>query len=271
MHIVVSLVRFDEILIFSALGILAGLLAGMFGIGGGLIIVPVLIGTFTSLGFDNEVIVHLSIGTAIACIIFTGLSSANAHKNKNSINFIHFKPVAIGIIFGALIGALFAIQIKGLFLKYLIAVFILLVGFQLLFNISLTSKQFTPTKPKSIFAGSVIGFLSSILGIGGGTFSVPYFKASGLNLTSAIGTSAACGVPIAIFGTLGYIIAGINKDILPTMSLGYIYLPALLGVSITSIFSAKYGADIAHYLSQSVLRKLMAVWFFIVSIYMFLI
>ncbi len=233
---------FDEILIFSALGILAGLLAGMFGIGGGLIIVPVLIGTFTSLGFDNEVIVHLSIGTAIACIIFTGLSSANAHKNKNSINFIHFKPVAIGIIFGALIGALFAIQIKGLFLKYLIAVFILLVGFQLLFNISLTSKQFTPT-----------------------------IKASGLNLTSAIGTSAACGVPIAIFGTLGYIIAGINKDILPTMSLGYIYLPALLGVSITSIFSAKYGADIAHYLSQSVLRKLMAVWFFIVSIYMFLI
>ena len=242
---------FDEILIFSALGILAGLLAGMFGIGGGLIIVPVLIGTFTSLGFDNEVIVHLSIGTAIACIIFTGLSSANAHKNKNSINFIHFKPVAIGIIFGALIGALFAIQ--------------------LLFNISLTSKQFTRTKPKSIFAGSVIGFLSSILGIGGGTFSVPYFKASGLNLTSAIGTSAACGVPIAIFGTLGYIIAGINKDILPTMSLGYIYLPALLGVSITSIFSAKYGADIAHYLSQSVLRKLMAAWFFIVSIYMFLI
>ena len=90
-------------------------------------------------------------------------------------------------------------------------------------------------------------------------------------MTSAIGTSAACGVPIAIFGTLGYIIAGINKDILPTMSLGYIYLPALLGVSITSIFSAKYGADIAHYLPQSVLRKLMAVWFFIVSIYMFLI
>ena len=90
-------------------------------------------------------------------------------------------------------------------------------------------------------------------------------------MTSAIGTSAACGVPIAIFGTLGYIIAGINKDMLPAMSFGYIYLPALIGVSITSIFSAKYGADIAHYLSQSVLRKLMATWFFIVSIYMFLI
>ena len=130
---------FDEILIFSALGVLAGLLAGMFGIGGGLIIVPVLIGTFASLGFDAEVIVHLSIGTAIACIIFTGLSSANAHKNRNSINFMHFKPVAIGIIFGAMTGALFAIQVKGLLLKYFIAVFILLVGLQFLFNIKLTS------------------------------------------------------------------------------------------------------------------------------------
>ena len=100
---------------------------------------------------------------------------------------------------------------------------------------------------------------------------MPYFKSLGLSLTSSIGTSAACGVPIAIFGTFGYIIAGTNVMTLPEMSLGYIYLPALLGVSITSIFSAKYGADIAHYLSQSVLRKLMAAWFFIVSIYMFLI
>ena len=271
MHTVMSLEMFDEILIFGALGILAGLLAGMFGIGGGLIIVPVLIGTFSSLGFDSEIIVHLSIGTAIACIIFTGFSSANAHRNKNSIDFIQFKPVALGIIFGAMAGALFAIQIKGLFLKFAIALFVLMVGFQLLFNIKLISKQFIPTKPKSIFAGSLIGFLSSILGIGGGTFSVPYFKASGLNLTSAIGTSAACGVPIAIFGSLGYVIAGINKDILPPMSFGYVYLPAVIGVSITSIFSAKYGADIAHYLSQSVLRKLMASWFFIISIYMFLI
>ena len=261
----------DEILIFSALGVIAGLLAGMFGIGGGLIIVPVLIGTFTSLGFDNEIIVHLSIGTAISCIIFTGLSSANAHKNKNSIDFEQFKPVGFGITFGAMAGALFAIQIKGLFLKFFIASFVLIVGFQLLFDIKITSKQITPTRPKSIFAGSIIGFLSSILGIGGGTFSVPYFKALGLSLTSAIGTSAACGVPIAIFGTLGYMIAGINKDFLPMMSFGYVYLPAVIGVSITSIFSAKYGADIAHYLSQKVLRNLMATWFFIVSVYMFLI
>ena len=262
---------FDEIIIFGALGILAGLLAGMFGIGGGLIIVPVLIGTFLSLGFENEIIVHLSIGTSISCIIFTGLASANAHRKKESIDFNQFKPVAIGIAFGALGGALFAVEIEGLILKFSIAVFILLVGIQILFDIEIFSKKVSSTKPKSIFAGSVIGFLSSILGIGGGTFSVPYFRSLGLKLTSAIGTSAACGVPIAIFGTIGYIIAGFNVIELPYLSLGYVYLPALFGVSITSIFAAKYGADLAHYLSQEALRKLMAAWFFIISIYMFLV
>ena len=125
----------DEILIFAALGILAGLLAGMFGIGGGLVIVPVLIGTFISLGFDNSVIVHLSIGTAISCIIFTGLASTNAHRKKESIDFAHFKPVATGIIFGALCGALFAVQIEGTFLKLSIAAFVFIVGIQILFDI----------------------------------------------------------------------------------------------------------------------------------------
>ncbi len=262
---------FDEVLIFGALGILAGLLAGMFGIGGGLIIVPVLIGTFINLGFDNEIIVQLSVGTAISCIIFTGLSSANAHRKKKSIEFQQFKPVATGIIFGAFAGAFFAVQIKGLILKLSIATFLLLVGLQILFDIKITSKKISPTMTHSVFTGSIIGFLSSILGIGGGTFSVPYFRSIGLSLTSAIGTSAACGVPIAIFGTLGYIIAGVNVDILPDMSFGYIYLPALIGVSVTSIFFARYGADLAHYLSQIVLRRLMASWFLIVSIYMFVI
>ena len=139
-----NLIMLDEILIFVALGTLAGLLAGMFGIGGGLIIVPVLIGTFISLGFDSEIIVHLAIGTAISCIIFTGLSSANAHRAKKSIDFVHFKPVAIGIIFGALAGALFAVQIDGAFLKLSIAIFVLLVGIQILFDIKISSKKIYP-------------------------------------------------------------------------------------------------------------------------------
>ena len=127
---------FDEILIFAALGVIAGLLAGLFGIGGGLVIVPVLIGTFINLGFSLDIVVHMAIGSAIACIIFTGLSSAKAHNDKNSINFIHFKPVAFGITFGALAGALFAVQIKGTVLKFAIALFILLMVIKILFNIN---------------------------------------------------------------------------------------------------------------------------------------
>mgnify|MGYP005697974529 FL=1 len=100
---------------------------------------------------------------------------------------------------------------------------------------------------------------------------MPYFKAYGLNLTTSIGTSAACGVPIAIFGSLGYVIAGINIESLPIYSFGYVYLPAFIGISITSVFGAKYGAMLAHYLSQETLKNIMAGWFFIVSIYMILV
>ena len=261
---------FDEILIFAALGVIAGLLAGLFGIGGGLVIVPVLIGTFINLGFNLDIVVHMAIGSAIACIIFTGLSSAKAHNDKNSINFVHFKPVAFGITFGALAGALFAVQIKGTVLKFVIALFILLMGIKILFNINFSSKKIEHNNKRSLFAGSLIGFFSSILGIGGGVFSVPYFKSSGLNLTTSIGTSAACGIPIAIFGTIGYVLAGIGLSDMPKYSFGYIYGPAVLGVSMTSIFAAKYGADLAHYLSQDTLNRLLAVWFFIVSTYMFI-
>ncbi|MAJ79799.1 MAG: hypothetical protein CMK30_00475 [Porticoccaceae bacterium] len=261
---------FDEILAFSAVGILAGLLAGMFGIGGGLIIVPVLIGIFVNLGFNNEVIIHLATGSSISCIIFTSLSSSNAHKRKKSIDFSQLKVISVGIVFGSFCGAIVAGQIAGIALKMTIATFLAFVGFQTLFDIRFTKTDITSSRPKSVLAGTSIGFLSSILGIGGGTFSVPYFRATGLNLKTAIGTSAACGIPIAIFGTLGYVIAGMNVKVLPNLSLGYVYLPALIGISVTSIFTAKFGAEIAHYLPQDILRKLLAMWFIGLSIYMFL-
>jgi uncharacterized membrane protein YfcA len=110
--------------------------------------------------------------------------------------------------------------------------------------------------------------LSSILGIGGGIFSVSYFKSSGLSLTTSIGTSAACGVPIAIFASLGYIFVGFNNSVLPPMSIGYIYLPAVIGVSITSIFTAVYGAKLAHFISEKLLRNLLISLMLTISIYM---
>lgn len=257
----------EEMIIFISLGLFSGLIAGLFGIGGGTLIVPVLVACFFSMGFEESIIVHLALGTSMACIFFTGLASANAHKKKNAIDFGVMKPVVIGIIFGSFLGAIFAIQIAGSILKIIIGLFALFVAIQIGFQLELRRRR-SDNKSTSYIAGSSIGFLSSILGIGGGIFSVSYFKSSGLSLTTSIGTSAACGVPIAIFASLGYIFIGFNNSVLPPMSIGYIYLPAVIGVSITSIFTAVYGAKLAHFISEKLLRNLLISLMLTISIYM---
>lgn len=257
----------EEMIIFISLGLFSGLIAGLFGIGGGTLIVPVLVACFFSMGFEESIIVHLALGTSMACIFFTGLASANAHKKKNAIDFGVMKPVVIGIIFGSFLGAIFAIQIAGSILKIIIGLFALFVAIQIGFQLELRRRR-SDNKSTSYVAGSSIGFLSSILGIGGGIFSVSYFKSSGLSLTTSIGTSAACGVPIAIFASLGYIFVGFNNSVLPPMSIGYIYLPAVIGVSMTSIFTAVYGAKLAHFISEKLLRNLLISLMLTISIYM---
>jgi len=240
----------EEFILFAVLGVFSGLIAGMFGVGGGVIIVPVLVASFMGYGFDESIIIHLAIGTSLACIFFTGLSSANAHRKKQAIDFTLFKQVALGITLGALLGAMFAVQLDGNLLKIIIGVFALIMAIQIGFNFTL----------------SLENNLSK--GIGGGIFSVPYFKSSGLSMTSSVGTSAACGIPIAFFGALGYFILGISNDSLPSLTLGYIYLPALFGITITSIISAQYGAAIAHYVSEYILKILMVSLMLLISIYM---
>ena len=257
----------EEMIIFISLGLFSGLIAGLFGIGGGTLIVPVLVACFFSMGFEESIIVHLALGTSMACIFFTGLASAYAHKKKNAIDFGVMKPVVIGIIFGSFLGAIFAIQIAGSILKIIIGLFALFVAIQIGFQLEFQRRR-SDNKSTSYVAGSSIGFLSSILGIGGGIFSVSYFKSSGLSLTTSIGTSAACGVPIAIFASLGYIFVGFNNSVLPPMSIGYIYLPAVIGVSITSIFTAVYGAKLAHFISEKLLRNLLISLMLTISIYM---
>jgi uncharacterized membrane protein YfcA len=258
----------ETLIIFATLGIFAGLIAGMFGVGGGIITVPVLVACFMQFGFEEAIMIHMAVGTSLGCIVFTGMSSAYAHNKKNAVNYNFFKPIASGIIFGAFIGALFAVQLNGNFLKLIIGIFALLVAFQMITNKEIKLKPRKIINKEPYFVGSGIGFLSSILGIGGGIFSVPYLKASGLPMTSSVGTSAACGVPIAIFGALGYLATGLNNSLLPSFTLGYIYLPALIGISLTSIIAARYGAAIAHRVSEKILKRMMACMMFVISFYM---
>ena len=258
----------EALILFATLGIFAGLIAGMFGVGGGIITVPVLVACFIQYDFEDAIMTHMAVGTSLGCIVFTGISSAYAHRKKNAINYKFFKPIALGIVIGAFLGALFAVQLNGNILKIIIGIFALFVAIQMGINREIEFKKRVERNKEPYFVGTGIGFISSILGIGGGIFSVPYLKASGLTMTSSIGTSAACGVPIAIFGALGYIISGINNALLPPLTLGYIYLPALLGISLTSVIAAKYGAHIAHHVSEKILKRMMASMMLLISFYM---
>ena len=258
----------EELIIFSFLGVFVGLVAGMFGIGGGTLIVPVLVASFLNHGFKEDITVHLAIGSSMASIFFTGIASANAHRKKRAINFDILKPVTYGIIFGAFLGAIFALQLEGYVLKLIIAFFALAAALRIGFSIEFQSPNKRPGDLISYSAGSGIGFLSSLLGIGGGMFSVPYFRSSGLSMTTSVGTAAACGIPIALFASLGYFFMGMSNPSLPNLSLGYIYLPAVFGISITSVFAARYGAQIAHYVSENTLKRLMVSLLLTISIYM---
>ena len=257
-----------EILVFLLVGIFAGTLAGMFGIGGGVIIVPALIATFIYLGFDQVITTHLAIGTSLASIFFTGIASAYSHNQKKGVIWKTFYPLSVGIAMGAILGALIASSISGNNLRYLIGVFLLIIAIQLILSFEIKDSKKQSNFSLSILSGSGIGMASSIIGIGGGSFTVPYLRYFGYEMKLCIGTAAACGVPIALFGSLGYLYTGWGLENIPSMSLGYIYLPAVIGISATSIFSAKIGVAIAHSLSDLVLKILFSLFLIMGALYM---
>ena len=257
-----------ELLAFLSVGVIAGILAGMFGIGGGVIIVPALIATFLYLGFDENIITHLAIGTSLSCILFTGIASTYSHNKKQGIIWQAFYPLSVGIFFGATLGAVIANNISGVTLRSIVGIFLLFLAIQLLLSNKMKSSNRNSNNTLSIFAGFGIGTASSIVGIGGGSFSVPYLRLFGYDMKLCIGTSAACGVPIALFGSLGYFVAGLNTSELPEMSAGYIYLPAVFGIAITSMFSANIGVKITHSLSDKTLKILFSLFLILGALYM---
>ena len=213
-----------ELLAYLLVGSFAGILAGMFGVGGGIIIVPVLVFVFSFLGFEDSYLVHIAIGTSLATIFFTGISSTRSHYLKGSIDAKAFFPMAIGISFGAILGAFIASSLNGDILRKIIGIFAFLIAIQMMFNQNRNIKKST-NQIVSMLTGVGIGSASSVLGIGGGSFTVPFFKYNGIDMKTSIGTAAACGIPIAFFGSLSFIAIGLNEENLPPLALGFIYMP----------------------------------------------
>ncbi len=251
---------------YLALGALAGTLAGLFGIGGGLVIVPVLIFSFGLQGVSSEVAAHLAVGTSLATIVFTSLSSIRSHNKRGAVRWEIFRPMAVGIVIGAVLGAWSASLLSGPALELVIGVFVISVAIKMLIGAHPKPGRDIPGHPGLAASGGVVGWVSAIFGIGGGTLTVPYLSWCNVRMQQAVGTSAACGLPIAVAGAMGNVWIGWGQPSLPEYSAGFVYLPALFGIVLTSVVFARFGAALAHRLDGVVLKRIFAVVLFVLGL-----
>lgn len=241
-----------------ALGAATGLLAGLLGIGGGILMVPFLTFYFSLRGFPIEHDVHMAIATSLATILFTSISSVRAHDQRGAVRWDVVKALAPGILIGALIGALIAGRLATLWISLIFTIFVGFSALQMLLDRKPKASRELP-KPSGMFAvGNGIGFISSLVGAGGGFIAVPFMVWSNVSIHSAVGTSAALGFPIAAAGTVGYILAGARVPGLPPGTLGYIYLPALVTIALASVATAPLGARAAHSLDVKPMKRIYA-------------
>jgi len=255
-------------LLYIVLGSIAGILAGLLGVGGGLVIVPMLTFAFTLTGIPHEHILHMALGTSMASIVFTAISSLRAHHRRGAVIWVIVTRITPGILVGTFCGSWIAAQLSTNFLKIFFSLFLLFVGTQMLLDMKPKAAREIPGNAGMFGAGSIIGIFSSLVGIGGGTLSVPFMLYHNVALHRAIGTSAAIGLPIAIAGTVGYIVNGFGVSGLPSGSFGYIHLTALCGVAMASICTAPLGARLAHSLPVKNLKKIFAVLLYAVGLKM---
>ncbi|AMM26128.1 sulfite exporter TauE/SafE family protein [Variovorax sp. PAMC 28711] len=253
----------------AVLGLGTGFLAGLLGIGGGMLMVPFLTIILANRGVPADLAVKMAIATSMATIIFTSISSVRAHHKRGAVRWDIVKRLAPGIVIGSLIGSLgvFAL-LKGTALAIFFALF---VGFS-------ATQMFLDKKPKptrqmpgaggQLAAGGVIGFISGLVGAGGGFISVPFMTWCNVAIHNAVATSAALGFPIAVANVVGYIASGQSVQGLPEGAFGYIWLPALAVVAVCSVFTAPLGARAAHSLPVGKLKRVFASILYVLAAYM---
>jgi uncharacterized membrane protein YfcA len=253
---------------YIAVGIATGLLAGLLGVGGGLIIVPLLVACFGRQQFHDDVIMHLALGTSMATIVFTSVSSLTAHHRRGGVDWIVFRRIVLGIVAGTFAGTYVASSLPTAALKAMFAVFLLYVAARMLLARASSQERDAPGLLLFTGAGALIGFVSSLVGIGGGALSVPFMTRCGLTMRRAIGTSAAIGFPISVAGTIGFIINGLRDAHIPAFSLGYVNLPAFVCIASASVLLAPVGARVAHRLPVDTLRRIFALLLLVMAVRM---
>jgi uncharacterized membrane protein YfcA len=256
------------ILVLLVLGAATGFAAGLLGIGGGMLMVPFITMILTAENFPPEHVVHMAIATSLATIMFTSISSVRAHHKRGAVMWPIVKTLAPGILIGSWIGPWIGSHMNSAALAAFFGIFVAFSATQMLLDKKPSAARDLPGTSGMFAAGGIIGTLAGLVGAGGGFVSVPFMTWCNVKIHNAVATSAALGFPIAVAGTLSNIYFGMNVEGLPPASLGFIYLPALLVISIASFMTAPLGARTAHNLPVKSLKKVFAYMLYALAVYM---
>lgn len=249
-------------------GCFAGFLAGLFGIGGGLVIVPVLVYLLPMIGVPDHQLMSVALGTSFATIVITSSSSAYNHYKVGNVNLSSLKVFAPMLMLSTYISSLFVSQLPKAYSSKIFACLVIILASKMILSIKSAKGNKPLTHTAAAVGGGLIGVASSGAGIGGGGFIVPFLNARGYEMRQAIGSSAFCGALVAVSGGSSYITSGWNVVDMPAYSLGYIYLPAVLAITATSFFTTKFGVMLTSRLPVATLKKAFAVFLICVAIRM---
>jgi uncharacterized membrane protein YfcA len=259
------------VIVMAVAAIPVGFVAGLFGVGGGLITVPVLFYIFNSAGLDRSFIMHLAVGTSFAIIIPTAFVSTITHMKFKAVDFDIVKSFGVFVMFGIILGTIFAVNLKTANLVLFFSIITMFFAFYFL----ITKEKMKPMQNKmnmmhKIILGSLSGFFAAPMGIGGGSINVPILKMFGYTINQAIGSSAAIGFLVSLIGALGFVISGTYLDTEAPLSFGFVNIPAFLIFIPITMIMAKIGAKVVHQINKQIINRLFGIFLFIVSCRLFL-
>ena len=255
----------EFLILLLMLGGFVGIMAGLLGIGGGLIVVPALILLLPMADIDPQISMQIALATSLASIIVTSGSSAFNHFKLGNVDIFVVKWLMPGVVIGGFLGANVADWIPSHYLPKVFGVIVLLLAIQMLLSIKGKSERVMPGSGATMAIGTGIGMVSSLAGIGGGSLSVPFLNRHGIEMRRAVGSSSVCGCFIAMSGMLGFILNGYTVEALPDYSIGYVYLPALIAITSTSMLTTRFGAKLATTMPTARLKKIFAIFLMFVA------
>ena len=263
--------QIELIPLYVLTGVFSGLLGGALGLGGGIVVVPMLLLLFHLRDMDPAVMMQVAVATSLATIMVTSVGAVRAHHQRGSLRWPLVRQMGTGVLIGAFAGAFVADALSGPALTRLFGLFSVLLSVQMLI-MSVRQRKAAPgpeqlPAPRVLtLAGGGIGLVSSLFGIGGGSLTVPLLSAFRVRMVEAVAVSSACGLPIAVAGSIGFVVAGLGNPALPAGSLGYVYLPAAVGIGLASYPMARVGASLAHRLPATTLKRIFAGVLFIIGL-----